>query len=78
MPETRTIGDLVAPFASAVADGKVEVYNEFGLQHELGIYLRSALPELKVQIERNVHFFFPEGQRGDQALLRSRYCCRNN
>ena len=35
----------------------VEIYNEFSLQHEMGIYLRSALPNYKVQFERNVSFF---------------------
>lgn len=54
-----TLDDLVTPFISAVADGRVEVYNEFSLQHELGIFLRGACPELKVQFERNVSFFFP-------------------
>ena len=35
----------------------VEIYNEFSLQHEMGIYLRSALPNYKVQFERNVSLF---------------------
>ncbi len=31
------------------------IYNEFSLQHELGIYLRRALPgNYKVQFERNI------------------------
>lgn len=36
------------------------VYNEFSLQHELGIFLRNQLNDnhLKVQFERNVAFFF--------------------
>lgn len=34
-----------------------DIYNEFSLQHELGIYLRNILPEYKVQFERNVSFF---------------------
>jgi hypothetical protein len=55
-----TLGDLVTPFVSAVASGKVEVYNEFSLQHELGFFLRNALPELKLQFERNVGYFFPD------------------
>lgn len=36
------------------------VYNEFSLQHELGIFLRNQLKDnhLKVQFERNVSSFF--------------------
>ncbi|MBO5912951.1 MAG: hypothetical protein J6Q76_05725 [Clostridia bacterium] len=44
-------------FMEKVQNGKVEIYNEFSLQHELGIYLRNALPDYKVQFERNVSFF---------------------
>jgi len=58
-----TLDDLVEPFVSAVAGGRVEVYNEFSLQHEFGIFLRSTLPELKVQFERNVSFFFPDKKK---------------
>jgi hypothetical protein len=54
-----TLHDLIAPFAVAVASGLTEVYNEFSLQHELGIFLRGKLPNYKVQFERNVSFFFP-------------------
>jgi len=53
------LSNLVKPFISAVEAGKVEVYNEFSLQHELGIFLRSIRPDLKVQFERNVAYFFP-------------------
>lgn len=53
-----TLSTLITPFVSAVADGRVEVYNEFSLQHELGIFLRSNTPQLKIQFERNVSFFF--------------------
>ena len=36
------------------------VYNEFSLQHELGIYLRQKLPNnYRVQFERNVDDVFP-------------------
>jgi len=42
--------------------GKIEVYNEFSLQHELGIKLRDELTKhsLKVQFERNIKYFFDE------------------
>lgn len=38
------------------------IYNEFSLQHELGIYLRNGLgPDYKVQFERNVDDVFGKG-----------------
>ena len=52
------IADLVRPFAESVAAGAVEIYNEFSLQHELGIHLRTKRPDLRIQFERNVSFFF--------------------
>ncbi|KAA0891409.1 hypothetical protein [Oryzomonas rubra] len=47
-------------FSQLVESGQVEIYNEFSLQHELGLYLRSAIQDakVKVQFERNVSFFF--------------------
>jgi hypothetical protein len=50
--------DVIANFAACVADGRIEIYNEFSLQHELGHLLRIQLPNRKVQFERNVSFFF--------------------
>lgn len=44
-------------FIDKIRTGEVEVYNEFSLQHELGICLRNALPNYKVEFERNVSFF---------------------
>lgn len=41
---------LLNEFMSFVAEGKVEVYNEFCLQHELGIFLRARLIGYKVQL----------------------------
>jgi hypothetical protein len=35
----------------------LEIYNEFSLQHELGIFLRKQLPNYLVQFERNVRYF---------------------
>lgn len=34
-----------------------DIYNEFSLQYELGIFLRDELKGFKVQFERNVEFF---------------------
>ena len=48
----------ISDFFKFVQNKKVELYNEFSLQHELGIYLRNHLPrDYKVQFERNVSFF---------------------
>ena len=42
---------------SMVEENLVEIYNEFNLQHELGIFLRNHLSGYKVQFERNTKFF---------------------
>jgi len=36
---------------------EVEIYNEFSLQHEFGLFLRSKSAGIKVQFERNIAFF---------------------
>ncbi len=42
-----------------IAEGEIEIYNEFSLQHELGIMLRNYVQKDWVQFERNVsHFDF--------------------
>jgi hypothetical protein len=51
------LSELIQPFIRQVAAGEIEVYNEFSLQHELGIFLRYPFPHDKVQFERNVRFF---------------------
>src|SRR5712691_8632249 len=56
----RTLADLVGPFIEQVAARRIEVYNEFSLQHELGIFLRDIFPQDRVQFERNVKDFFPD------------------
>ena len=47
----------ITAFAAAVGTGEIEIYNEFSLQHELGIFLRTRLRDAKVQFERNVSHF---------------------
>ena len=32
----------------------IELYNEAGLQHELGFYLKRHLPDYTIQLERNI------------------------
>ena len=45
-------------FAAEIASGNVDIYNEFSLQHELGIFLRNRSPKFcKVQFERNISYF---------------------
>ena len=56
---TGDLGRLIAQFFDAVGRDEVHIYNEFSLQHELGIFLRSKISGLKIQFERNVQFFFP-------------------
>ena len=48
---------MLSDFMDLVFAGKIEVYNEFSLQHELGIFLRERLHDFRVQFERNVSFF---------------------
>ncbi|WP_375777818.1 hypothetical protein ACE103_42775 [Bradyrhizobium sp. ma5] len=52
---------LVKPFLHEVARGEVEIYNEFSLQHELGIFLRNEFSNSKVRFERNVSSLFSPG-----------------
>ncbi|MEJ9221544.1 hypothetical protein P4H46_25520 [Paenibacillus glucanolyticus] len=44
-------------FFEYITAQNIEVYNEFSLQHELGIFLRTTLPQYKIQFERNVSYF---------------------
>lgn len=49
---------LLGHFSRSVAQGQIEIYNEFSLQHEFGLFLRNAQRDSMVQFERNVSFFF--------------------
>ena len=49
--------ELIEQFFDIVESSGIEIYNEFSLQHELGIFLRNKLPGYKIQFERNVSFF---------------------
>ena len=51
------IKELLYIFMSLIGSNQVEVYNEFSLQHELGIFLRNQLEGYKVQFERNTKHF---------------------
>jgi len=49
--------DLVSEFAQLVGRGEIEIYNEFSLQHEFGVFLRGKMSGKKIQFERNVSYF---------------------
>ena len=55
----KHIGD----FFQQAKDNGIELYNEFSLQHELGVYFRSLsqFNGYKVQFERNIGFFNIQG-----------------
>lgn len=59
--ENMNISQLINQFMNLVATREVEVYNEFSLQHELGIFLRANITGYKVQFERNTKFFGIQG-----------------
>lgn len=44
----------IEDFFNLVLKKEIEIYNEFSLQHELGIFLRGKIENQKVQFERNV------------------------
>jgi hypothetical protein len=50
--EKHEIGNNIIDFMALVGNGIVEIYNEFSLQYELGIYLREKLgSKYKIQFE---------------------------
>lgn len=49
--------ELVAKFFSYAEMERIEIYNEFSFQHELGIFLRKELDSYIIQFERNVSYF---------------------
>jgi hypothetical protein len=53
-----TMKEHLRIFSNMVAKGEVEIYNEFSLQHEFGIFLRGVQQNMKVQFERSAEWFF--------------------
>jgi hypothetical protein len=49
---------LMADFLHEVRAGKLEVYNEFSLQHGLSVFLRRTHPAKKVQLNETLGYFF--------------------
>lgn len=54
---TSELSVLISRFIDFVVTHSIEIYNEFSLQHELGIFLRNELPGYLVQFERNIKYF---------------------
>ena len=48
---------LLKNFWNYVQSKNIAIYNEFSLQHELGIYLREKKPGYRVEFERNIKYF---------------------
>lgn len=53
---------LVEDFFLCVQSNNIEIYNEFSLQHELGIFLREKLQGYRIQFERNISYFTPDNK----------------
>ncbi len=53
----KDIENLIKDFLNKELCDDTVVYNEFSLQHELGVYLRNNLKSKKVEFERNVEYF---------------------
>ena len=43
--------DKINQFFESITDSPIELYSEFGLQHELAIFLRSNFEDLTVRLE---------------------------
>lgn len=68
--------DIFKRFFKEIGNGKIEVYNEFSLQHELGIYLRKELlkyGKFKVQFEKNSLEILKYNESYSQEKLKKRF-----
>lgn len=54
---SQDLSVYISDFFSYAYSQKIELYNEYSLQHELGIFLRNKCPNYSVQFERNTNFF---------------------
>lgn len=55
---SSAVGRALHEFFVHAQENRLEMYNEFSFQHELGLFLRAQFPGYKVEFERNVSFFF--------------------
>ncbi len=49
--------EQIQSFIEYIKNQKIEIYNEFSLQHELGFFLRKSLENKFLQFERNISYF---------------------
>ena len=54
---SQDLSVYISDFFSFAYSHKIELYNEYSLQHELGIFLRNQCTNYSVQFERNTSFF---------------------
>ncbi len=62
-----SLGELcqhIEQFFRAIARQEIEIYNEFSLQHEFGLFLRTRMEDgkIKIQFERPTSFFGISGR----------------
>lgn len=48
---------MIEKFFLYIEIEKIDIYNEFSFQHELGVYFRKELKGYTIQFERNVSYF---------------------
>ena len=55
--KTTIMKNLFKLFFDKVKSNEINIYNEFSLQHELGIFLRDKIIDFNIEFERNVSHF---------------------
>jgi hypothetical protein len=68
--------NMLYGFMKEITLNKIVVYNEFSLQHELGIYLRNKIEGFQIQFERNVSFFSIKGKTIKKEMDISIFSCK--
>jgi hypothetical protein len=56
----KTIENSIRNFMDSLSKGRINIYNEMSLQHELGFFLRNTFqnkPDINIEFERPVNFF---------------------
>jgi hypothetical protein len=67
--DSQLLAKSIDLLTSNIRAGVTPIYNEFSLQHELGIILRALCPKKLVQFERNVsHFGFRKAEFGKREI----------
>ena len=58
LPMVSPMNEQITEFFGRVAQGRIDIYNEFSLQHELGYFLRANVRnDVLIQFERRASFF---------------------